>query len=189
MSHSNRLQLGAALWGVLIGLGLAIAIAACASGAATTRAPESAGADAAMVRNDMDPRKQAILDKWNEIGEWRESKGLIRDPLKAQKPPSHADLEALQRSTLSKIRECPAQEEPPKTDECTDVCSLKDDICDNAASICRIADDLGDDAWAREKCTSAKQSCKEATEKCCGCLADEKPATAPTGAETGGAVH
>lgn len=183
MSHSNRLQIGAALWGVLIGLGLAIAIAACASGRAQTAAPESAGADASMVRNDMDPRKQAILDKWNEIGEWREGKGLVRDPLKAMSRP---DVEALQKSAVSKIRQCPAQEEPPKTDECTDVCSLKDDICDNAGSICRIADDLGDDAWARDKCTSAKQSCKEATEKCCGCLADEKPAS---GAETGGAVH
>jgi hypothetical protein len=186
MSQPSRIHFGAALWGILIGLGIAIAIAACASGRAATSSPQAAGPDAAMGRAQLDPNKQAILDKWNEIGDWRERKGLIRDPLDAM---TRNDVQAIPKVPVSKIRQCPAQEDPPKTDECTDVCSLKDDICDNAASICRIANDLGDDAWAREKCDSAKQSCKEATEKCCGCLADEKPALAPTGAETGGAVH
>ena len=172
MSRMNNMQLGAALWGVLIGLGLAIAIAACAGGK-SSRAPIVAGPDAAM-----DPKKQKILDEWNEIGDWRASKGLIRDPLDAL---ARVDVQALHKSTVSKIRQCPPDDDsPPKTEACDDVCNLKKDICDNAASICRIADDLGDDAWARNKCNSAKASCKEATEKCCGCLADEnkKPAAA-----------
>jgi len=186
MSRTRQIHLGAALWGVLIGLGLAIAIAACASGK-SARSPIASGPDAAM-----DPNKQAILDKWNEIGDWREKKGFIRDPLDALE---RVDVQALRKSAVSKIRQCPSDEDPPKTDECTDVCTLKDDICDNAASICRIANDLGDDEWARSKCTSAKASCKEATEKCCGCLADEKPDAAPTGSieqdesKTGGAIH
>jgi hypothetical protein len=183
MSHPSRIQPGAALWGVLVGLGLAIAIAACA---ARSSAPQSAaGPDADMGRAQLDPDKQAILDKWNEIGNWREGKGLIRDPLKAL---SRIDVQAIQKSPVSKIRQCPDDESPPQTEVCDDVCNLKKDICDNAETICDIADKLGDDAWAREKCDSAKASCKEATEKCCGCLADEKPAASPTGAGTGGAV-
>lgn len=174
MSRTRQIHLGAALWGVLIGLGLAIAIAACASGK-SSREPAAAG-----PLGDVDSRKQDIQKLWKEIGDWREKENLIRDPLAAL---SRSDVQALHKSPVDKIRQCPSEEDPPKTDECTDVCTLKDDICDNAASICRIANDLGDDAWARGKCNSAKASCKEATEKCCGCLADEKPGAARTGAD------
>ncbi len=179
MSHPSRNHLGAALWGVLLGLGIAIAIAACAS---QSRSATVAG---------MDARKQRIQELWNEIGDWREEKGMARDPLidLTRRP------EIIQNS-VSKIRQCPPDDDPPaKTEVCDDVCDLKKNICDNAESICRIAGQLGDDDWARDKCKSAKASCKEATEKCCGCLADEKPSLAPTetptpaGAETGGAVH
>jgi len=174
MSRINNVQLGAALWGVLVGLGLAIAIAACASGSKSAQAPIAAGPDASM-----DPDKQRILNEWNEIGDWRVSKGLARDPLDAL---TRNDVQALHKSPVSKIRQCPPDDDaPPKTEACDDVCNLKKDICDNAASICRIADQLGDDAWARNKCNSAKASCKEATEKCCGCRADEKPQASPPG--------
>lgn len=163
MSRTSRIgtvHLGAALWGVLIGLGLAIAIAACAGQAAKGVA-------------GMDERKQEITKLWNEIGDWRTSKGLVRDPLEGM---SRSDVQAIPKGSVAKIRQCASEEEPPKTDECTDVCTLKDDICDNAASICRIANDLGDDDWAQNRCKSAKASCKEATDKCCGCLADETKA-------------
>lgn len=164
-------QLGAALWGVLVGLGLAIAIAACAS---QSRAPAASENERSFGRAELDPRKQDIEKLWGEIRKWRVERDMAPDPL----------LELTRRqdiiqSPVPKIRECPASDDPPKTDECTDVCTLRDDICDNAASICRIADQLGDDEWARGKCNSAKASCKEATEKCCDCQAGEKSATAP----------
>jgi len=182
MRHLNRLQLDAALWGVLIGLGLAIAIAACAS-ARQTAAPESAGAEPSMARTDVDPRKQDIIRLSDEIRQWRISSDMTAEP-----PVDLTQRPEYMQPPIKKIRQCPAQDEPPQ-DECADVCTLKDDICDNAERICDIADKLGDDEWAREKCKSAKASCKEATDKCCGCLADEKPAAAPTGAGTGSAVH
>jgi len=171
MRHSNRLQLDAALWGVLIGLGLAIAIAACAS---QSRSATVAG---------MDARKQEIQELWNKIRQDRLDNGMSADPLLDLRRPD------IMQNSVAKIRQCPPDDSPPKTERCADVCGLKDSICDNAERICGIADKLGDDDWAREKCTSAKASCKEATEKCCGCLADEKPAAAPTGAGTGSAVH
>ena len=61
---------------------------------------------------------------------------------------------------------------------CDDVCSLADAICDNAEAICTIADELGkDDDFAQDKCTSAKASCREAKQKCCGC-SSENPVNA-----------
>jgi hypothetical protein len=168
MSQMKQFQLGAALWGVLIGLGLALAIAACAQG---SRAPVAAG-----PMGDVDRRKQEITKFSNEIREWRKDKGMSPDPtIDLTRRPD------IIQNSVAKIRQCPTEEAPPKTEECTEVCTLKDDICDNAESICRIADQLGDDAWARGKCNSAKASCKEATEKCCGCRADEKPAASQPG--------
>jgi hypothetical protein len=58
---------------------------------------------------------------------------------------------------------------------CDDVCNLADAICDNAEAICTIAGELGkDDDFAQDKCSSAKGSCREAKQKCCGCSADNK---------------
>ena len=55
------------------------------------------------------------------------------------------------------------------TNTCNDVCTIAENICENAAAICRISDELENDRWADEKCASAKASCKEAKETCCGC--------------------
>lgn len=153
MSPLKKNQPGSALWGVLIGLGLAIAIAACAHRSSAV--------------GGLDQRKQDITKLWNEIRDWRVEKGMTPDPLLDDR------RNEFFQTPVPKIRRCPVQEEPPKTDQCHDVCDLRDDICDNAALICDIAEKLGDDDWARGKCNSAKASCKEATDKCCGCLADE----------------
>jgi hypothetical protein len=171
MSQPSRIQPGAALWGVLLGLGLAIAIAACAQAShKEARTPIAAGPSEAVAAGpDIDPRKQEIIRLSNEIRQWRISKDMTPEP-----PIDLTQRPELLQPDFKKLRQCPEQQDPPKTDECTDVCTLKDDICDNAESICRIADELGDDAWAQEKCKSAKASCKQATDKCCGCLADEK---------------
>ena len=56
---------------------------------------------------------------------------------------------------------------------CADVCELGSAICENAEDICAIAAELGDDAWAKDKCDSAKASCREAQERCCQCNKDE----------------
>jgi hypothetical protein len=63
----------------------------------------------------------------------------------------------------------------PPIPRCTDVCELGTAICDNAEDICAIAAELGDDAWARDKCDSAKASCREAQEGCCECHRREAP--------------
>lgn len=52
---------------------------------------------------------------------------------------------------------------------CSDVCKLGDSICTNAQSICDLAGQLPGDAWAAERCTAGKASCKSASEKCCAC--------------------
>lgn len=52
---------------------------------------------------------------------------------------------------------------------CQDVCRLGDSICDNASAICELADQLPGDAWAAERCSAGKASCKRASERCCTC--------------------
>jgi hypothetical protein len=124
-----------------------------------------------------DKRKDEILVLWKQIREWRvEELGLRASP-------HRTNLSAVYRSSVGRLRVCPKQPKP-KTPKCTDVCHIKDAICDNAESICRIADELPSDDWARDKCTSAKASCKEARQRCCSCIGKEPQ---PTG-EGGGMV-
>lgn len=78
-------------------------------------------------------------------------------------------------SALRRVCEPPPEPSP----SCTDVCNLAEAICDNAGDICRIADELADDYWAKEKCRSAKASCKEAKEHCCGCEGENGHNPAP----------
>jgi hypothetical protein len=138
-----------ALLGMLVGAGIGIGLAACAS-----KAPMVATAE-------IDLRKKEIQDLWIQIRDWRVDHQWSAEP--AIRVPG---------ASVPEIRRCKAPREP-STDTCQDICTLKDAICDNAQSICRIAGDLDGDAWADEKCKSAKASCKEATEKCCECTAAE----------------
>lgn len=138
-----------ALLGVLVGAGIGVGLAACAS-----KAPMVATAE-------IDLRKKEIQDLWIQIRDWRVDHQWSAEP--AIRVPG---------ASVPEIRRCKAPREP-STDTCQDICTLKDAICDNAQSICRIAGDLDGDAWADEKCKSAKASCKEATEKCCECTASE----------------
>jgi hypothetical protein len=115
-----------------------------------------------------DPRPQEILALWGQIRQWRVEKGWGAEP-----HPS-----TLMQTTKQTVKQaenvCPDGHQVPKT--CDDVCNLADAICDNAESICRIADDLGT-AWAQEKCTSAKASCREAKQNCCGCSETDSKAS------------
>jgi len=113
-----------------------------------------------------DIRKAEILDLWNQIRQWRvEELGLAANP-------NQMLVANVYRSSIQRLRICPNQPEP-RTPVCTDVCTIKDAICDNAEDICRIASELPNDPWARDKCNSAKASCKEARERCCACIARE----------------
>jgi len=61
---------------------------------------------------------------------------------------------------------CPAK---PSGQQCDDVCTLADGICDDAQKICNLSDQLDGDAWAVQKCESGKLSCQQAKDRCCGC--------------------
>jgi hypothetical protein len=144
---------------------LAIAALGAALGCAASNRAENPGAAWAPV----DARKDDIRDLWMQIREWRVELAMPADPTPGDK--------ALLAQAVKALRRCPATDAAEGA--CGDVCNLKDAICDNADSICRIADELGDDAWAAGKCTSAKASCKEATDRCCGCTEDAaRPADA-----------
>jgi hypothetical protein len=168
----------APLLGLLAGGLVAAVVAACAQALAPARhrqaaaatEPEAAVAGAAAG----DPRRYEIMELWGQIRTWRKDSGWAVEPAI---PLNHPFI---LHKTVKDIRVCPSDPEPDPDDAiCQDTCRLKDAICDNADSICRIAGDLDGDAWADEKCQSAKASCKEATEKCCECAASE-PAAPPS---------
>ena len=152
--------------------GAAIALVACAAQppqpAAHAPAAEAAGGGLGAA----DPRRNDITVLWEEIREFRRQAGLAAEPRFTRDHP------AIVESSVEDLRVCPSDPRPEDA-TCQDVCTLKEHICDNAEDICRIASDLGDDAWADQKCQSAKASCKEATEKCCGCAARDAAAMAP----------
>ena len=121
-----------------------------------------------------DPRHNEITALWTQIRDWRREAKMDLDPT----PQMMSLLRTKTAKDAGKV--CTeAQQEPPT---CGDICSLADAICDNAEAICDLADDLGkDDAFAQEKCTSAKASCREAKQRCCNCSKSPLPA-APEGA-------
>lgn len=121
------------------------------------------GPSAAEVRMQ---KQNQITALWTQIRDWRREGGMEVDPpqiLIAQPPKTVSDAK----------RVCPDAHKVPAT--CNDICSLADAICDNAEAICGLADELGKgDDFAQGKCTSAKASCREAKQRCCGC-SDKTP--------------
>lgn len=111
----------------------------------------------------IDAKHQEIAALWTQIRQWRKEGHMARlEPTSAQK------LLMRYKSSTQAAGVCP-DDPRPKTPKCQDVCSLANAICENAGRICRIADDLGNDPWARDKCNSAKASCREAKKRCCKC--------------------
>ncbi len=109
-------------------------------------------------------RKNEISAYFMQIREWRAEIGL------PGVEPRHAVIQKLRDVTVDDLaRMCELPAEP--AGECNDICGIAEHICENAEAICRIADEPKDDSWADEKCASAKASCKEAKESCCGCEA------------------
>lgn len=111
-------------------------------------------------------KENQITALWTQIRGFRHEMGMDVEPspiLIAQPPMNVNDAK----------RACPDAHKVPES--CNDVCSLADAICDNAEAICGLADELGKtDDFAQGKCTSAKASCREAKQRCCGC-SDKAP--------------
>ena len=109
-------------------------------------------------------KENQITSLWTQIREFRQRAGMRVEPLPA-------DVMSMAPRTVNQAEQvCPDGHEVPPT--CSDICSLADAICDNAETICTIADELGkQDDYAQDKCKSAKASCKEGKERCCGCPA------------------
>jgi hypothetical protein len=112
-------------------------------------------------------KRGEITALWTQIRDWRREARMDLDP-------STQTVFQLERHTVKDAaRVCSEGHKVPQS--CDDVCNLADAICDNAEAICTIADELGkDDDFAQDKCSSAKGSCREAKQKCCGCSADGK---------------
>lgn len=146
------------------GLALGLVVAAC------MRAPRATPA-----WQNHQAEKNEITALSTQIRDWRREAGLDVEP------EARAVLQMRKVTVRHAKAVCPAGYQPPTA--CTDVCGLADAICDNAEAICGIAADLDGDAWADEKCDSAKASCREAKQRCCACddpaHAAEPDATAP----------
>jgi hypothetical protein len=149
-----------------------MAVAALAAGAVCTWAMAACRAPAPTRSwSEVQARRNEITALWAQIRDWRREGGMDVEP-------DDAAIVAMKRMSVSSAaRACTLPAAPRRA--CGDVCDLGDAICDNAESICGIADDLGNDAWAREKCDSAKASCREAQERCCRCDRDPPEAAAP----------
>jgi hypothetical protein len=108
-----------------------------------------------------DTKKQdEITALWTQIRDWRREAGMPVEP-------RHEDVIQWAPMSLKQAEAvCPVGHAIPET--CSEVCSLADAICDNAEQICILADDLKDQ-WSRDKCNSAKASCRDAKQRCCAC--------------------
>jgi hypothetical protein len=116
-----------------------------------------------------DGRRNEITALSIQIREWRREAGLPVDP-------RHEDvIQSAPISLKQAAAVCPVGHPVPAT--CSEVCSLADAICDNAEQICILAGELGDQ-WSRDKCNSAKASCRDAKQRCCACSTPVKASAA-----------
>lgn len=103
-----------------------------------------------------------ITQLWMQIRGFRAEAGMELDP------PQALELQWRGKTVNEAARVCTEGHPVPRT--CGEVCSLADNICDNAEAICGLADEIGkQDRLAQEKCASAKASCREAKQRCCAC--------------------
>jgi len=110
---------------------------------------------------ELQAKRNEITALWTQIRAWRHEGGM------AVEPDDDAVMAMQRTSAAGAARACALPTPPPP--RCVDVCEIGGAICDNAEDICAIADELGNDTWAKEKCDSAKASCREAQERCCEC--------------------
>lgn len=144
---------------LLAGVGLSLALAACASRKMSAAAPQSTPADASVLGPD--PRAE-IERLAAQIADARGKLGF--DPTLA---PAGTATPMTSGGAVPKSTDDTCTH--GASEVCTDACTLADSICDNAKKICDLAAKLPGDAWAEGKCTDADKSCSEAHGKCCGC--------------------
>lgn len=56
-----------------------------------------------------------------------------------------------------------------ESETCKHVCTLADAICEDAGKICEVEKKLPGDRWAADKCAAANDTCAKAGERCCRC--------------------
>ena len=117
--------------------------------------------------SELSAKRNEITALATQIRQWRHKAGLEVEP-------DDATVVAMARTSAASAARACVLPGPPQP-RCADVCELGSAICDNAEDICGIAAELGDDAWAKDKCDSAKASCREAQERCCACNQKEQP--------------
>ena len=121
-------------------------------------------------------KRNEISNLWTQIRGWRHEAKMDLDP------PVMVLQVVRGQTARDAARVCKANRTEPAT--CSDICSIADAICDNAEAICGLADELGkNDSFAQEKCTSAKASCREAKQRCCGCGDDTGASTGASGVQ------
>ena len=136
-------------------LALTLGVVASASGGCAGTQPTSEWQARFQKHNE-------ITALWTQVRDWR------REARMGLEPAPNLLQSVRGTSVGDAARVCPVSHAVPTA--CNDVCSLADAICDNAEAICGIADELGkDDDFAQQKCASAKASCREAKQRCCGC--------------------
>ena len=154
--------------GIVLG-GLLAGMIACGGSAKSSMkampAPTSADAGG-MAQAD---RHQEIENFDREISDEMAKLGLTRPPA----PPATCTSDCAQamstaaQGTTQETADC----KPAKSTTCTESCTLKGSICENAGRICNIAAQLGGgDAWANDKCNSGTASCDAAKKRCCECM-------------------
>ena len=144
-------------WMAALAAGLALAACAAGSRPSTVQTAEPPIADAAPPLGGRPDELRAQI---------RELDARIADELGRARvePPDDAEAASMASTPMADAR---AVCEHVPSDRCEDVCKLSTSICDNAGSICTLADQLPGDAWAAERCASAKASCRRATDRCC----------------------
>lgn len=148
---------------------LAAALVACAAGGRQAKTAAPSAVDAAPP---LSGRPDELRAKIAEL-----DAAIERDLGTAQlERPDAAAAASMAATPMADVRTtC----EHVPNDRCEDVCKLSGSICDNAESICDLAAQLPGDAWAEERCGSAKASCKRATERCCAGQCGSAPGTTP----------
>jgi len=121
------------------------------------------------------PRNPPEVDGPGSAGPEQARIQKLFDEIAAQQQRAHVDVAApMTTGPATPLDPAPHHDDaschPGPSDACGESCRLADSICDNAKKICDIATTkLANDAWAAEKCNSAKDSCTASHERCCGC--------------------
>lgn len=153
------------VWAVAGSMAVGVVVASCAA-----QSPRRANKTHHETKHYApSPYKQEIMVMWEEIRNWRKEAKMDR----VEPPRWHA--RQWRGRTVAAAKAVCTKDREPKTPKCRDVCSIADNICNNAEDICRIADEnLPGDPWARDKCDSAKASCNDAKKRCCKCNGSTK---------------